>query len=80
MKQDMQIANSAAGLLSRLQGDDLMVCAMPAEGLRLPGANDAVVTPDGIVVVDSDGTTPLFFITSAGQVIGRAAAFAEYGA
>lgn len=66
----MRVAQSAGGLLSKLQGDDLVVRPMPAAGLLMPGANDAVVTPDGVVVVD-ESEHPLYFITTSGLVIGR---------
>jgi hypothetical protein len=66
----MRVANSASAIISRLTGDDLVVRPMPASGLLMPGANDAIVTGDGIVVVDSKDN-PLYFITTAGLVIGR---------
>jgi hypothetical protein len=67
----MRIAQSAGQALSRLEGDDLVVRPMPAAGLLMPGANDAVVTPDGVLVVD-ESEQPLYFITTSGLVIGRA--------
>lgn len=66
----MRIAQSAGQSLSRLQGEDLVVRPMPAAGLLMPGANDAVVTPDGVLVVD-ESEHPLYFITTSGLVIGR---------
>jgi hypothetical protein len=67
----MRVAQSAAKLIGALQGDDLVIRPMPAGGLLMPGHIDAVVTPDGIVVVDGD--VALYFVTASGLVIGKAA-------
>ena len=68
----MQVVPSAHQLVAQLQAEDLVVRPMPAAGIMIPGARDAVVTGDGIVIVD-EGGKPLYFVTNSGLVIGSAA-------
>lgn len=68
----MRVASSANKMIAGLVGDDLVIRPMPASGLYMPGETDAVLTPDGVIVVDG-ADHPLYFITASGYVIGRAA-------
>jgi len=66
----MRVVQSAPAMIAGLQGEDLVIRPMPGSGLLLPGSTDAVVTPDGIIIVD-ESDNPLYFITASGYVIGR---------
>lgn len=66
----MRVVQSAPAMFAQLQGEDLVIRPMPAAGLLMPGATDAVVTPDGVMIVDG-AEHPLYFVTPSGMVIGR---------
>jgi hypothetical protein len=66
----VEVAQSASAILSRLEGDDLVIRSLPGSGLLMPGKNTAIVTGDGLVIVD-ENHDPLYFITPSGLVIGK---------